>query len=266
MIPSMPAPVSVHLHPTLLPPDRLDGSVAVMIDLLRASTTIIHALAAGCGRIHPRESVEAAKRTADSLVPQLACRSNGDSSSTEHPVLLAGERHGVRIDGFQLGNSPHDFTVERVQARDIVFTTTNGTAAIESCRGASAILVGALANLDAVAEEIVSHDAAVHLVCAGTDGQVSTEDVICAGAIAQALQDVGDFDIQGQDSARLAVATYHAVSDSDEALHRALCHSHGGRNLLALGFDEDVATASRRSTHSVVPVFDPTTNSIGPRA
>lgn len=105
-------------------------------------------------------------------------------------ALTAGERHAHRIDGFDLGNSPLEFTRERVQGRVICATTTNGTRALLAAAGASRIFVAGLVNLSATVEAIRVTDASVvHLICAGTDGHESLEDTACADAIAAALRD-----------------------------------------------------------------------------
>lgn len=147
-----------------------------MIDVLRASTTIATALAAGAAGVVPVRDLVAARSLAARLGPD---------------VLTGGERGGRRIDGFDLGNSPGEYTPDRVNGRTIVFTTTNGTAAVEACGSAAEILVGAIVNRAAVAVacQMLSRlhaDAPVHLVCAGTDGMVTLEDILGAGAILDA--------------------------------------------------------------------------------
>ena len=127
MIRRMPPLLTIHFLPTTVKSARLAGTVAVMIDVLRASTTVTHALAAGCDSIRPcRDVVEARQLAAHAS----ACQ------DTLAP-LLAGERGGTRIDGFDLGNSPSHFTTTTVGGRTIIFTTTNGTSALEHCRPAA---------------------------------------------------------------------------------------------------------------------------------
>ena len=101
--------------------------------------------------------------------------------------LLCGERAGKRIDGFDLGNSPREFTAEAVANKVIVHCTTNGTVALESCRGAEGVLIGAFVNLDAIIEELGKSESSA-VLCAGTDGEITAEDVLFAGAVGFGLR------------------------------------------------------------------------------
>ena len=240
--------LSIHLLPTTVDPDRLAGSVAVMIDVLRASTTLAHALAAGCHSIRPCRDVETARALAGEPPP--------DTGDPPQAPLLAGERGGIRIDGFDLDNSPARFTPETVGGRTIVFTTTNGTAALETCRNADLVLVAAFANTRAIVQALVRHGQPVHLVCAGTDGDITAEDCLCAGAIGLALQQHGGFDTHSYDSTRIAIELYQHLGDDPARLLEAIRDSHGGRHLQRLGFDDDIVLAARRDTVDLVPSFD----------
>ena len=106
-------------------------------------------------------------------------------------AMLGGERGGVKIEGFDLGNSPREYARDRVGGRPIVITTTNGTAAVNACAGAAEVLIGAIVNRSAVAAAAhalaLEHGGCdVHLVCAGTEGAVTEEDLLAAGAILDA--------------------------------------------------------------------------------
>ena len=244
MIRCMRPLLSSHLLPTTVDPDTLPGSIAVMIDVLRASTTLAHALAAGCHAIHPCRDVETARTLAR------------DNTGQDQPRLLAGERGGIRIDGFDLGNSPASFTSSSVGGRTIVFTTTNGTAALNTCQGADHIIVASFANLAAVVRFLVQRQLPVHLVCAGTNGHVTAEDCLCAGAIGLALQCHGDHDTDSHDATRMAVEFFAPMSDEPDTFLQALRDSHGGRNLRQLGFDDDIVLASQRDTFDLIPCYD----------
>ena len=254
----MTPPLSIHLLPNTVDPDRLGGSVAVMIDVLRASTTLTHALAAGCHSIRPCRDVDTARQLASQLAP--------DDSPTRQAPLLAGERGGIRIDGFDLDNSPAGFTSQTVAGRTIVFTTTNGTAALEACRHAQLVLVAAFSNMNAVIQTLLQRGQEVHLVCAGTDGQVTAEDCLCAGAIGLALRQHTGFDTHACDATRIAIGLYQHLDEhldqEPDLLLEAIRDSHGGRNLRELGFDEDIALAARRDTLDLVPCFNSHDNTI----
>jgi 2-phosphosulfolactate phosphatase len=132
--------VRVHLLPDLAAPETFAGSVAVVIDVLRATTTIVHALAAGCTSVYPCLEVEEARRLADSL--------------PAGKVLLAGERQGKPLEGFDLGNSPGQFTPQTCRDLAVVLTTTNGTRALIRAAGAARVLVAAFVNYSAVCEQL----------------------------------------------------------------------------------------------------------------
>src|SRR5690349_17308087 len=129
----MPRSLQVHLLPKLFEPDELRGSIAVILDILRASTTIIHALAHGAECVIPTEEIDEALRIKSSLPAGT--------------VLLGGERDGLLIPGFDLDNNPFAYPKETVAGKTLVFTTTNGTRALKRALQADRILIGAFVNL-----------------------------------------------------------------------------------------------------------------------
>lgn len=222
--------VRVWLLPGLIGPDALRGGTVVVIDQLRATSTLTQALSAGVTLARPCVSVEEARRTAD------------EARRSGRVVRTGGERAGVRIDGFDLGNSPSEYTTERLAGAELVFTTTNGTAALDACRraGADRVLLACLANLAAVVGEIGCRAApVVHLVCAGTNDEVSQDDALVAGAIAHALeQRAATFD--SDDSVRLCARLWQWAVAHPDGVFQALRASRGGRNLERIGLLEDV--------------------------
>src|SRR3954447_24007137 len=122
--------VFVHLLPALVEPETLRDQTVVVVDVLRATTTIVHALAAGARAVVPCLEVEEARQRAANLPAGSA--------------VLGGERQGLRIEGFDLGNSPTEYTPERVAGKTVVFTTTNGTRAMLHARGARRVVLGSL--------------------------------------------------------------------------------------------------------------------------
>ena len=235
-----------------MPDGATAGGIAVVIDVLRASTTIVTALAHGAARVVPVAEVDEARRRAVAI---------------EGSVVLGGERGGLRIPGFDLGNSPREYSVDRVSGRTIVISTTNGTAALHACRAAREILVGAIVNRTAVAAAIrrlASADERVHLVCAGTDGEPSAEDVLAAGAILDAAAADGPADVLDA-AAREAVGFFRRVAASADvpaALDAAFRRSAGGSNLLALGMEADLPAAAAIDTLAVVPRFHAASGSL----
>ncbi|MFV2069870.1 MAG: 2-phosphosulfolactate phosphatase [Pirellulales bacterium] len=278
----MPARIDVHLLPQLTSADRLAGKTVVMIDLLRAGTTIVEALASGARQIRPCLEVDEAWRLAETFPPD--------------EVLLGGERGGEPIDGFQLGNSPGEYTEQAVRGKTIVFTTTNGTRALACCQRADTTWIGALVNLSALCRRLEPCQE-VAILCAGTAGNVSRDDVLAAGAITYRLAATGGSAAapkphsettqaasHGQatlqydgasgpalnDSARLARAAWRAVLASavargetiSDRLARELRETQGGRNLLAIGRQEDLSAAAAVDRHTIVPRYDPDTRSV----
>jgi len=235
-----------------MPPGVTDGGIAVVIDVLRASTTIITALARGASRVIPVADVGEARRIA---------------ATTPGPVVLGGERGGVRIPGFDLGNSPREYSADRMAGRTLVITTTNGTAALHASRGAREILVGAMVNRTAAADlvrRLAGGADRVHLVCAGTDGRVSAEDVLAAGAILDAAVVDGP-DEELDDAARRALDWYRRVATSDDTSARMIAEfrrSPGGSNLIALGMEADLEVAAAIDSSQVVPRLDLTSGSL----
>jgi 2-phosphosulfolactate phosphatase len=246
--------VHTHFLPSLISAESLRGSVAIVIDLLRASTTILRALDSGADRVIPCLEPDEARAVRARLL---------DTGIPADRIVLGGERGGIRIPGFDLDNSPARYTPEAVRARTVVFTTTNGTRALFAARdrGASKILIGCLNNLSALVEHVSPAGAAagarpVHIICAGTNGQVSQEDVLCAGAIVDALMH-RRFAYSDDDQARIAHAYWNGVKAMPDGVLDALRSSRGGRNLLRLGFDGDVADCARLDTSRLVPVVGP---------
>jgi 2-phosphosulfolactate phosphatase len=237
----------VHLVPDLVEPAELSAARAVVVDVLRATTTIVHALAAGARAIIPCREIDESRRLAATFPP-------GE-------VLLGGERAGLPIEGFQLGNSPAEYTPEIVAGKTVVLTTTNGTRALVHCRCASEILSGAFVNLGALCAYLTHGDSPdVDVVCAGTEGRVTWDDVLVAGAVADHLARAG---WQIDDGGQISRAAWQAIAGSaagrelQDRLVSALRASRGGRNLVAIGMADDIALAAEIDRFVLVPRFDP---------
>jgi 2-phosphosulfolactate phosphatase len=211
---------------------NLSGTTCVVFDVLRATSSMATALVNGATAVYPMAEIEEA----------LAFR-------RKHPqALLAGERHGVRIRAdqtggidFDFGNSPREFTRERVAGRDIAMTTTNGTRALRSCRHAKAVLAGSFLNLGATVDWIRKNPTEnLLLVCGGTYEEASFEDALVAGAVCDLVWT--DFE-RASDSAQMARALYQSSAGD---LVRAMQLARNGRRLLAIPeLREDVAFCLR---------------------
>ncbi len=240
----------VHPLPRLVEPSNLAGSTCLVIDVLRATTTMSHALAAGARDVLPCLEIADALKAAAAL-PREA-------------YLLGGERAGVKIDGFDLGNSPGEYRPELVKDKTLIFTTTNGTRALLHCEQAAEVLLAAFVNLSAVCRRVAPIVAAsggrVDVVCAGTGGEVTREDVLLAGAIADRLlalaDDWNDSAVLAADGWRGALAAARARPDDSRALGAILRDSRGGRNLQRLELAADIDDSARVDSLSVVPRYD----------
>lgn len=234
----------LHFH-FLPPPSVAPGSAAAVIDLLRASTTITRALDAGARRVIP------CLEPADALAQRDRLIAAGQPARL---LLLGGERAGILIPGFDLDNSPAAYTPDRLTDRTLIFTTTNGTRALLAARAASTCIIACFNNLSAAAARLPD-DRDAHLVCAGTHGEVSLDDVLCAGALALALLDRG-FTLPDDDQPRIALALSAAARTPDRLL-AALRDSRGGRNLIHLGLDADITDCARIDSTTTVPTLAP---------
>ncbi len=218
----------MRVHVAFTPADDVGAPVGIVVDVLRATSTICQALAAGYRRVLCCGEVDEAR--------EIAAR--------EGNVVLAGERQTVLIPGFDFGNSPREFL--EPAAETLVLTTTNGTrllvAAAARCE---LVLVGSLLNLGAVVEAARGHGEKVAILCAGVCGELALDDAYCAGRIAETLG--GD----PADSAVAAIRLAHTFAGAEEGLSA----SQSARNLRASGLDGDIAWCARESVVDAVPRF-----------
>lgn len=215
---------------------EFQGRTVVVIDTLRATTVMVTALEQGASRLHPRETEAEARSLAASLGSEMA--------------LLAGERNAIALPGFDLGNSPLEFTAAKVAGRQIVMTTSNGTRALARTAGAAQVLVGCLRNAAAVAARLRQADE-IALVCAGTAGRFDLADALTAGAILQELSLLTP--VEADD---LALAMQRLFSSTGaEGIHQLVADSLHGRSLLEKGFREDLRFCLRPNASTQVPEF-----------
>ena len=230
--------LGVYFTPEEVRAGDLAGATAVVIDVVRATSCIVEAIANGALAVHPAVSVEEAGALRATLNGQ------GDRA------LLCGERGGIRIDGFDLGNSPAEFTAAAVGGRRLVMTTTNGTRAFAAARHADRVLAASFFNRSAVAEA-VRQDAAVAMVCAGKEGRFSLDDAVCAGHIVRALMDRAAAPVTLADGA-VAVRNLAAVHDISADM---LAGTAAGQALVKVGLGADLALCARADRHQIVPMM-----------
>ena len=209
-----------------LPERDLSATTCVVFDILRATSSMITALANGAAEIHPVKTIEEA----------FALR------KAMPDAVLGGERHGERIEGFDVGNNPFEYAA--FAGRRIISTTTNGTIALRSCDRAQRVLVGALLNLAALRDEIArTQPAQLLLVCAGTFETFALEDSIAAGLLASEFSDA---DIT--DAARATVGTARLFTSPLDGLLAA----RNGRALADRGWRDQVEWCAQVSRFGVV--------------
>ena len=222
------------------------GTACVVFDILRATSTFVTALHHGAREIIPVSEISEA----------VALRGKNPGSR------LAGERDGVKIRAaqsggidFDFGNSPHEFTPERVRGQTIVSTTTNGTRALRAGAGAECVLAASFLNLAATAKFLLAKNfSTVLLVCAGTGEGVALEDVLAAGALAELLTARADARPTVSDSSLIALKTFTEMKSD---LSAAIGSSQNGRRLLAIPeLRDDVAFCAQRDVFDLVAVME----------
>jgi len=208
--------------------------MVVVVDLLRASTTIITALAHGVKAIYPI---------------------NGEKEiniSNRDDILFCGEENGVKIPSFDLGNSPCNFNNDNVSKKTIYLSTSNGTKILSYISSANKIYIGGLINKTKVINRAAKLGKDLYLVCAGTKGEFSLEDFYTAGAIASPLLSSG---WKGDDLVLAAARIFEKYYDYQERV-KLFFHTRSGQNLIKLGLIEDIYYSSKLDLHNILPIFD----------
>jgi 2-phosphosulfolactate phosphatase len=227
--------VDVAITPAALAPAALAGATALVIDVLRASTSIITALANGCGGVVPvAEPDEALRRAAATPA-----------------ALVAGERRGDPLEGFHLGNSPLEFTRARVGGRTIFLTTSNGTGALLAVRAAAAIGVAAFINAGAAAAWALAAGRNLVIACAGDMGRRSLEDEVCAGLIVDQVRAARPDAVLGPEAEALAGQARPYAKD----LGRLAQDSPWAQRLGNRGRGADLTACLTLDTVTLVPIY-----------
>jgi 2-phosphosulfolactate phosphatase len=216
-------------------PAELADRTVVVIDVLRATSTIVTAVANGAKAVYPVGSPEEAMRLFSSI--------------GREGTLLCGERRGHKVEGYHLGNSPSEFTHERVAGQRLVMSTTNGTRALQAASaGSERVLVGSLLNLGAVARLATFADGLV-VLCAGREQQFALDDALCAGLLLDRVADGRRDELDLDDAGRVARALSAQMAPTPELLRTVA----GGRALVDIGLGGDVADCARVDVYDVVP-------------
>lgn len=211
----------------------------VVIDVLRATSVMITVLHNGAKEIYPCQTIQQAIQNAE--------KQNAGS------FLLCGERDAKKIDGFNHGNSPLEFTRKAVENKTLIITTTNGTKALNACREAKKIYIGAFLNLDAIVEKVKALDELV-LVCSGTRGRFSLDDGMCAAAIIDSLSRQNKLSIDDLGHSLLML-----YQEKQGDLSELLKNCHHLNYLNKMGYKQDVIYCLNSNIINQTPVFNPIT-------
>jgi len=231
--------IDVHFTPAGLNPGDLSGRGVIVIDALRATSTVVTALANGAKAVIPAATSDEAIRLASNL--------------EKDGVLLAGERKSLKIEGFDLGNSPREMTPEVVGGKTIVLATTNGTPALVAAQGGEPVLVGAVVNFTALTErarKVLEERGELAIVCSGRERQLALEDAYTAGRITKALKR-RNRKLELNDAAVAALALVGAYEDWLEAF----TNTSAARQLVEANLEEDVAFCAKPDRFGVVPQY-----------
>ncbi len=206
---------------------RRASGLCVVVDVLRASSSIVTALSNGCAGIYPVSEPSEAFPLADGV-----------------KVLACGERNGVRIPDYHLGNSPAEFSRRAVAGKRLVMCTTNGTKAIRGAEHYRGIFIGCFLNAPAVASRLAREPDDVTIICSGQEGDFSMEDTLCAGMILS--------DLKGEMS-DAAVASVSLFEQYRDRIAEVVLESEHGRFLQRIGFGADIDYCARAGATSIVP-------------
>ncbi len=232
----------MYIDVLITPAENTDfkNKTVIIIDVLRASTTILTALQNGANSVHLVVSVEDALK----------------AKSRNPKFILGGERGGLRQTGFDLGNSPLEYIPEKVKDQDLVLTTTNGTLAANKAFTADNILIGCFRNLQAIVDHISKVQNDVIFFCAGNDGRFSIDDTICAAIIVKKIS-ILITDVQLSESAKFILETdiirFGMHENMEGAITSIMQNSYHGQRLIKLGFEQDVIYCSELSRVNLVP-------------
>ncbi|MEK6477585.1 2-phosphosulfolactate phosphatase [Catalinimonas sp. 4WD22] len=224
--------IDVCLSPDLMHLYDVQDKAVVVVDILRATSCMTTAVAHGVSSIKPVAEVD----TCEAL--------------REEGYLIAAERGGIKIDGFDFGNSPFEYISNEIKGKKIGVTTTNGTRAISLSKGAKTLLVGSFLNLSSVAKFLNQQEHDILIVCAGWKGHVNLEDTLYAGALAEQL--TAKFS-RACDSTLAAITLYHAAKND---MMSFLQNSSHVQRLKSLNIEKDIAFCLQLDQYDAVAVLE----------
>ena len=230
--------INVLFSPSVVDDLYFSEKIVVVIDVLRASSTIIAALENGAKEIVPVNTIEFAMKASGSMF-------GGQT-------LLGGERNTKKIDGFNLGNSPLEYTAESIYGKSIILFTTNGSKAIVKTKYSKMTIICSFSNVQPVAEYLAQNPSnSVEIVCSGRNNFFSIEDTVCAGKLIQEIQKrTPNCEISDGGLAALSLTKSYGKN-----LKKMMRESEHGKILLENGFEDDIAYCSRFNTSVIIPIY-----------
>ena len=230
--------IDIHLVPSLPDSDILSDRTVVVIDVLRATSVMVHAISQGASEIIPVATVEEAFQISK-VIPRRS-------------VILGGERESKKIPEFDLGNSPKEYVAERVKGKTLILTTTNGTKAFHVVSSGREILVGSFFNIGVTAQRCLELNRDLLIFPSGDEGNFSLEDTICGGMLIELIMKKGQKSISLTDASHWAQSLYQRFkANLLEAFHL----SHHGKELINRGFGDDLAYCAQTDITDIVPEF-----------
>jgi len=230
--------IDIQLVPFVPNPHLLFDRVVVVIDVLRATSVIIHAMSEGALEIIPVVTVEEAFQMAKAF--------------PRGSVLLGGERESGNIPGFDLGNSPREYVAEKVKEKKLILATTNGTKAFHLVSSGKEIFVGSFLNIGAVAERCLESERDLLIFASGDDGSFSLEDTVSGGMLIELLARRGKKSVFLTDASQCAQILYQRFKDN---LLEAFHISRHGKELISRGFEDDLVYCAQIDITNIVPEF-----------
>jgi len=228
--------IDIQFVPSPPQPNFLSKRVAVVIDVLRATSTMVQAMSQGALEIIPVATVEEAFQMAK-VFPR-------------NSIILGGERESKKIQGFDLGNSPKEYVMEKVKGKKLILTTTNGTKAFHLVSSGKEILVGSFFNIGAVAKRCIELDRDLLIFPSGDERNFSLEDTVCGGMLIQLITKKGKNPIVLTDASQCAQILYQRFETNVlEAFHLS---SHG-KELIKRGFEDDLVYCAQVNMTNMVP-------------
>ncbi len=229
--------IDLAFTPFELEKKEIEGKAVVVIDSLRATSTMITAFENGCTGFIPVSTIEEARNLAENL--------------KDPNTLLGGERRARPLEGFQVGNSPRDYCADKVQGKMVIMTTTNGTRALVAARRAAEVFIGAFLNLSAVCLRLKESGRDIVIACSGEKNLFCLEDFVCGGAMVACLEKSG-IPLMLTDAARAAKILYEHFSPN---ICGMLEDSEWGQYLECIGLGEDVRICAQVDSSRLVPVY-----------